>query len=170
MTNETSRQDERASAMPTPILEHVLTITLQFDNRFKTPVMQSGVEHGWISVTGGSFEGPTLKGKVLRGGGDASMTRADGVVVVGARYILQEDDGTMISLYNPGMRDGSAQRAAGVDTAIVIDPEAWDLRTSPVFDTPVGKHDWLTRSTFVGVGRKLPDGQGNTIHYFKVSA
>ncbi|GEK86411.1 UPF0311 protein [Microbacterium aerolatum] len=159
-----------AADMPSPTLDHVLTITLQFDNRFKTPMMLGGAQHGWISVTGGSFEGPLLRGKVLPGGGDPSLTRPDGLVVVGARYILQEDDGTMISLYNPGIRDGSPQVKAGVDPALVIDTEAFDLRTSPVFDTPAGKHDWLTRSTFVGVGRKLPDGNGNRIHYFKVNA
>jgi hypothetical protein len=37
---------------------------------------------------------------------------------------------------------------------------------SPKFDVPQGKHDWLARYVFIGVGEKIPTG--NRIHYYKV--
>jgi uncharacterized protein DUF3237 len=38
------------------------------------------------------------------------------------------------------------------------------LRAAPSFEVPRGKHDWLTRHVFVGVGERLPDG--NRVRYY----
>lgn len=154
---------------PTPRFEYVFTVTLRLDHRLTSPIMLSGRSHGSVTVTGGEIFGPRLKGTVVPfSGADASQVRPDGLLTLDARYLLETDDGVRIFLHNVGLRDGAAQVALGVDPGVVVDPEAWDLRTSPVFDTPPGAYDWLTRSTFVGIGRKLPDGQGNTIHYFRI--
>ena len=49
-----------------------------------------------VPVTGGSFEGPRLKGKVLPGGGDWLLVRPDGVGELDVRATLQTDDGAFI--------------------------------------------------------------------------
>ena len=41
------------------------------------------------------------------------------------------------------------------------------LRAQPTFETPVGKHDWLTRHVFVGVGERRPDG--NPVSYYALT-
>ena len=160
---------ELPAGAPSPRFEYAFSIRLLLDHRLTSPVMLSGRSHGSITVVGGEIFGPRLKGIVVPfSGGDASQVRPDGVLTLDARYLLETDDGVRLFLNNVGIRDGSAQVAQGVDAGVVVDTEAWDLRMSPVFDAPPGKYDWLTRSTFAGIGRKLPDGQGNTIHYFLI--
>src|SRR5271154_6752134 len=46
-----------------------------------------------VPITGGVFQGPKLKGKVLPGGADRQLWRKDGVHVLNALYELQTDDG-----------------------------------------------------------------------------
>jgi hypothetical protein len=157
------------SPVPVPRLEYVFSVTLLLANRYRTPRMVSGIERGWISVVGGSIDGPTLSGKVLPVGGDPAEFGERGIVRFDAQYVLQADDGTTIHINNRGLRDASAHLAAGADMAAVIDPDTYDIRTSPVFDVEPGPYEWLTRNTFVGLGRKAHDGNGNRIHYFMVA-
>lgn len=161
--------DELPDGLPTPFFEYVFSIRLQLDHRLTSPIMLSGRSHGSTTAVGGEIFGPRLRGIVVPySGADASQVRPDGVLTLNARYLLETHDGVRLFLHNQGIRDGSAQVARGVDPGIVVDTDAWDLRTSPIFDAPSGEYDWLTRSTFAGVGKKLPDGQGNTIHYFRI--
>ena len=44
-------------------------------------------------VTGGTFEGPRLKGRVLPGGGDWVIQRPDHVFQLDVRITLETDDG-----------------------------------------------------------------------------
>ena len=46
-----------------------------------------------INILGGTVEGPKLKGKVLPGGADWQVVRADGVVHLHARYTIETDSG-----------------------------------------------------------------------------
>ena len=55
-------------------------------------------------ISGGDFEGPRLKGKVLEGGSDAMLVRADGVVQADVRLIFKTDDGQLIFMRYGGMR------------------------------------------------------------------
>src|SRR3989454_11197032 len=47
-------------------------------------------------ITGGSFEGDRLRGKVLPGGDDWTIKRSDGVVELDLRITLETDDGALI--------------------------------------------------------------------------
>src|SRR5205085_11898599 len=49
-------------------------------------------------VTGGSFEGDRLKGKVLAGGGDWVAKRPDGAYELDLRVTLQTDDGALVHM------------------------------------------------------------------------
>jgi Protein of unknown function (DUF3237) len=45
--------------------------------------------------------------------------------------------------------------------------EEYYLRAQPTFETSVGKHDWLTKHVFVGVGERRSDG--NCLRYFTLA-
>ena len=47
-------------------------------------------------VTGGSFEGPRLKGKIWAGGGDWALRGPDGVARLDVRATFETDDGALI--------------------------------------------------------------------------
>ncbi|MEO0031865.1 MAG: hypothetical protein RIS94_1623, partial [Pseudomonadota bacterium] len=90
-----------------------------------------------------------------------------------ARYVLEEDDGTLIYMQNkgflwgrePGVMDRlRAWAFAGGDPV----PHAeYYLRAQPTFETSKGKHDWLTRHVFIGVGERRPDG--NHVRYYALT-
>ena len=39
---------------------------------------------------------------------------------------------------------------------------------TPVFDTPPGPHDWLTRTVIVGKGRRYPNPDHTIFQYFAI--
>jgi hypothetical protein len=60
-------------------------------------------KHGWrriVPITGGMFEGPTIRGKVVPGGEDWQLTRPDGDTELYARYLLKTHDGHLIQVIN----------------------------------------------------------------------
>lgn len=108
----------------------------------------------FIPITGGTFEGPKIKGTVLPGGADAQVIRPDGVTDLVARYTLKVEDGTLIYVVNRGLRHGPADVMQRVMRGETVDPALYYFRTSPSFEVVAGPHDWLNRSVFVGTGAR----------------
>jgi len=98
-------------------------------------------------VTGGSFEGERLRGKVLAGGGDWVTTKPDGTFELDLRATLETDDGALIHLTFTGVRDD----------------EHHYLRTLPRFETAAPRYAFLNRLLAVGVGDIGPDGPVHVI-------
>ena len=57
-----------------------------------------------IPILGGTFEGPNIRGKVVPGGADWQIVRADGFAELDTRYLLQTDSGQLIYIQNAGIR------------------------------------------------------------------
>ena len=55
-------------------------------------------------ITGGSFEGERLRGKILSGGSDWQSLRSDATLTLDVRCILETDDGHLIGMTYRGMR------------------------------------------------------------------
>ncbi len=120
----------------------------------------------FIPITGGTFEGPALKGVVMAGGADAQIVRGDGVTDLVARYTLRADDGTLIYVVNRGLRHGPAEVMARVARGEAVDPTSYYFRTTPHFEVADGPHDWLNRSVFVGTGARY--AAEVHVRYFRV--
>jgi hypothetical protein len=107
-----------------------------------------------INITGGTFRGERLSGKVLPGGADWQVIRADGVADLDARYTLETSDGALIYVHNHGYRHGPAEvlkkLAAGED----VDPALYYMRTTPLFETGDARYAWLNRLICVGTGAR----------------
>ena len=99
-----------------------------------------------IPITGGTFEGPGIKGVVMPGGWDWQLRRPDGCTEVKADYFLKTDDGVVINIVNTG----------------AICPGA-PVRTHPVFEAPRGKYDWLSQNAFVGTLELAPPENGPAV-------
>src|SRR6476661_4028181 len=75
-----------------------------------------------VPVTGGDFEGPRLRGKVLPGGGDWLLLRSDGVLELDLRITLETDDQALIDMRFQGLRHGPADAIAALGRGEVVDP------------------------------------------------
>jgi hypothetical protein len=162
------------STMDQPRLEFALEVRLQFTRVNQITPLPAGGVRSAVYVDSGEFFGPNLKGKAVpNSGGDYALFRPDDVACFDARYMLQEDDGTLILLHNRGFLWGrnpdtmdKLRKWAFEDGPPVAHSEYY-LRASPTFETSVGKHDWLTKHVFVGIGERKPDG--NLVRYYKVT-
>jgi len=111
-----------------------------------------------IPVTGGDFEGPQLRGKVLSGGGDWLLLRDDGVLELDLRITLETDDHALIQMTFQGLRHGPPDVIAALSRGDVIDPARYYFRTLPRFETSTDRYADLNRIIAVGVGEVRSDG------------
>ena len=96
-----------------------------------------------VPITGGTFSGPGngagIKGRIVPGGWDWQLIHADGCASIKADYMLKTDDGVVINVVNAGTlcRPAEGQKMT-------------PGYTTPVFEAPIGKYEWLNSSAFVG--------------------
>jgi Protein of unknown function (DUF3237) len=161
------------STMNDPRCEFAFEVRLKFTRVQNIAMMPSGAGRGAVYVDEGTFEGPLLKGKAVpNSGGDYAMFRPDDVLSLDARYMLQEDDGTLILLHNHGYMWGrhpdtmTKLRAWAFGNGPTVPHEDYYLRCAPVFEVEKGKHDWLMKHVFIGIGERKKDG--NVVRYYKV--
>ncbi len=119
-----------------------------------------------IPIQGGRFEGPAIRGRVLPGGADWQIVRADGSAELDARYTLQTDAGALIYVSNRGMRQGPPEVLNRLNAGERVDAGSYYFRSVPVFETAAAECDWLTRAIFVGAGERRPDGV--TLRFWRV--
>src|SRR3954465_9204695 len=75
-----------------------------------------------INILGGTVEGPKLKGKILPGGADWQIVRADGVVHLTARYTAETETGGLILINAEGYRHGPPEVMAQLARDETVDP------------------------------------------------
>ena len=101
-------------------------------------------------ITGGTFEGDRLRGRVLPGGDDWTIVRGDGVMELDLRVTLETDDGALVHMTFEGIRDDSAAGAPY-------------FCTLPRFETAAPKYVFLNRLLSVGKGEITPNGPVHVI-------
>src|SRR5262245_39102544 len=119
------------------------------------------VPHGTrsiVPVTGGDFEGPSLRGRILPGGGDWLLLRSDEVLELDLRITLETDDHALIYMTFQGLRHGPSDVIAALGRGEIVDPARYYFRTLPRFETSTEKYAFLNRIIAVGVGEARPDG------------
>ena len=99
-----------------------------------------------VAVTGGTFEGPKLKGKVIGPGADWPMRISDTMRVLDVRTILQTDDDQKIYMTYRGVIRTPPPGQQG--------ERYW--RTTPIFETDSKKYEWITQIVAVGVSFTIP--------------
>jgi hypothetical protein len=150
------RRESLTPSMITPRLDYAFTVRLDFPPgpRLRIP-LRTGEARGFVAVAGGTISGPRLEGEVVSGsGGDWPLFRSDGVVAFDARYMFRARDGELIHVINRGYAHADPQVQASIERGESVDPSSNYFRLSPIFETSAGRHEWLTRSVFVGMGQK----------------
>ena len=140
----------------TPELAFVFDLRFEFEHRFDYQSMSG--RRGFTDLKGGTVEGPRFTGIVYPGGGDWPLFRDDGVAEFDSRHFIRAEDGTNIYMRNRGIHRGTLESVAAIRAGEAPPEGSYYLRCAPIFDAPVGPHDWLTKTTFVGVGEHLAGG------------
>jgi len=109
-----------------------------------------------IGITGGRFSGERLSGRVLAGGADWQVIRADGVADLDARYTLETSDGALIYVRNRGYRHGPPEIIRRLASGEAVDPSLYYMRTTPRFETGDARYAWLNRIVCVATGARRP--------------
>ena len=87
------------------------------------------------SISGGSFEGPRLKGKVLAGGGEWLLLRRDAVLQLDVRLTLETDDVQHIYMTYKGLRHGPKDVMERFNRGEAVDPSLYYFRATPYFES-----------------------------------
>ena len=101
-------------------------------------------------ITGGSFDGDRLRGKVLPGGDDWTTRRPDGVLELDLRITLQTEDGALVYMSFQGIRDDGAA-------------EAPYFHTTPRFEAADPRYAFLNRLLAAGTGEIRTEGPVHVI-------
>ncbi len=106
-----------------------------------------------VDVTGGTFEGPRLRGTLASPGGDWVWSHADGGGgTLDVRLVLLTDDGAAILMTYQGI------------SSIGADGQS-RIRTAPLFQTGDERYSWLNRVQAVGIGRRETSEAGAGVAY-----
>jgi hypothetical protein len=116
-----------------------------------------------VKVTGGTFEGPKIKGTVV-GGDDWLLLRPDGVNQLDCRMTLETDDGHAIAMKYCGFRHGPAEVMDRIGRGEVVDASEYYHRVTPLFETASEKYSWLNAIVSVAAGHKKQWGGVYSVH------
>ena len=156
----------RAAEPPGPRFE----FAFQVKALIESPLVVGPSAHGLrriIPISGGSVEGPRLRGRVLAGGADWQFVRPDGVLELEAKYTVQAEDGALIMVTNWGLRHGPPEVMQRLAGGQAVDPAEYYFRTTARFEAPLGgPHEWLNKAIFLGLAEREP--QAAVIRFYAV--
>lgn len=149
-------QTAQVEKLETPKLEFVFEelVTLgPSEHPGKTPFGERNI----VPITRGTVSGPKIKGTVMPGGWDWQLSTG-GCNRLKADYMIKTDDGVIINVLNQASTcDGNAAQSSFI-------------MTSPVFEAPLGRYQWLNGGVYVGA-LKVTTFQGKQavrIRFYKV--
>ena len=143
----------------TPELEFALQLKVTLGQAFSIENTQHG-RRTIIPITGGTFEGPGIKGTIINGGADYQVANAQGRTELEAIYCIKTDDGVYIHVRNRGII-ASGKDANGQPT--------FYFKAAPQFEAPAdSKYGWLNNALFVCAPEFTPEFKGIVLNVWKV--
>jgi len=120
-------------------LRSELLFDFTLDTSPPTTITFPGGDRVIVTVTGGTFQGPQLKGTIAANGGDWILQRSDGSRILDVRILMTTVDGEKIY----ASWTGTAYTENGTLVARIL----------PMFETGSTRYAWLNRIVSVGVYR-----------------
>ena len=124
-----------------PQLEFALQLKVTLGDAYSCGETQHG-RRTIIPITGGTFEGPHIKGTIINGGADYQIANtAINRTELEAIYCIKTDDGIIIHVRNRGIIS-NGKDAEGNPT--------FYFKAAPQFEAPAdSKYAWLNNALFV---------------------
>lgn len=124
----------------TPQLEFALQLKVTLGDAYSCGETQHG-RRTIIPITGGTFEGPHIKGTILNGGADYQLANADNRTELEAIYCIKTDDGVNIHVRNRGIIANGKDENGN---------PSFYFKCAPQFEAPAdSKYAWLNNSLFL---------------------
>jgi muconolactone delta-isomerase len=153
-----SRLPAIANRLPDPRL----SLTYRVDATLAEPIDlgDRGQRHRRIvALTGGTFTGPELNGKLVPGASaDWQIVLDDGTAFGDIRYTLQTDRGDLLYVKSQSVRHGPAEILARLGRGEDVDPSLYTFRAATQIETAAPDLAWMNRGVFVSVGGRRSRG------------
>ena len=141
-----------------PQLEFALQLKVTLGEAFGIDNTQHG-RRTVIPITGGTLEGPGIKGTIVNGGADYQLN-AEGRTELEAIYCIKTDDGIYIHVRNRGII-ANGKDADG--------KPSFYFRAAPQFEAPAdSKYGWLNNSLFLCAPTFSSDFKGIVLNVWRV--
>jgi hypothetical protein len=144
MTDRSPTHSGSVAQGPAPQLEYLFALSAEVGETVSLGPGPLG-ERRVVDILGGSFEGPQMRGAVLRGQ-DWQIARSDGVLDIDARYALREERGGTVRVVSQGYRHGPPEVMARLGRGEAVDPGAYFFRTVIRFETGTPELAWLNKT------------------------
>ena len=148
--------------MPARLPDPRLTLAYRLEASLGEPLDLGDVAQGHrriVPLTGGTFTGPELSGKLLPGASaDWQILLADGTALGDIRYTLQTDGGDLLYVRSRSIRHGSAEVLARLARGEDVDAGEYTFRASTRIEVAAPQLDWLNKGVFVSVGGRRAAG------------
>ncbi len=109
-----------------------------------------------FDVTGGSFEGPRLRGKVLPSGADWILIGDDGIGRLDVRATLETHDGALIYTQYPGILEMNDVVVAAINGEREAEFGDCYFYTQPRYETGDERYSWMNRIVAIAEGKVGP--------------
>jgi hypothetical protein len=114
-----------------------------------------------IPVLGGSFSGPRISGKLLQGGSDLQLIRADGVAELNVHAALEENSGARILLRGLALRARKKVSSLAVKdygpVDVALSDETVYFREAMIFETASENLSWINHLLAIATGKRYED-------------
>lgn len=156
-------------------IRHAFSVSLFFKERV---IIDSHSQRAFVPPMGGEVWGPRLQGRIVPYSGadygtvtglDASYTieAVDGALIhVMQRGFMKRLDGGTFWTPNSPRPEGELPRQSFADAA--NEPVPMRVRPAPLFDPPVGPHDWLGRTIMIGHAQRHSGPDHTLFTYYEV--
>jgi hypothetical protein len=144
-----------ATTVGAPGLSYLATVKVEVGHPVEVGPTPDGFRR-IIPITGGTVQGPKLRGKVLPAGADFQLLKSETLTELQANYAIETTDGERIYVSNFGLRSGSPEDIARLVRGEKVPPERIYFRCTPRMESG-GKWAWLGTRILIGSGERLPD-------------
>ena len=150
-------EPEIPEALP---MEFALQLKVTLGEAYSSGETQHG-RRTIIPITGGTFEGPNIKGTIINGGADYQIANtAINRTELEAIYCIKTDDGVIIHVRNRGII------CSGTDAE---GKPSFYFRAAPQFEAPAdSKYAWLNNSLFLCAPSFSQGFQGIVLNVWRV--
>lgn len=144
--------------MKTLVHRHLMTLQLEVDfaQTRRIGAIAAGYR-GIAQVTGGSFTGERLSGKV-ESGADWYVIQPDGTLLIDVRLNLNGEDGVPIYLTYQGAMRGRGDAMARFAKGALLDPAEYSIVVNARLESGDARYAWLNALNLVGTGTQTLSG------------